>query len=470
VVQCVFFLAIAYAQPPLLIVAEEPLQVEIVDGSAQLIYRAEGRQVITLSASTLSSPSLDLVLWLRDPDGRLIGFNDDRNMTYGALLESDPLINTLELPAAGDYPIEVRTFDGLGSGQVLLALTAAPPSLPPEALAALNAGTEQVRLDVPQFNIFDYVVQVYAGQRLSLTARSLDDDFDPILELYDAQFNLVGQNDDYGGGDPLLNPRDSRIVGYEVAETSEMFARVRGFAGVGGSVELTIMREVIPLEMVNEPLRPDIVIEAEVVSGGVFEETISVARGDLISLIVTSEDKLDPRLALLDMTRQPIITAERSSPSDVPVVIERQLMTMSGEYIVQVRGFPETAGAFTLIIRHEARDVPMALPERMVAGGFVRDGTAYRQVLPLRAGDYVTLMARSESFGFDPWLLLLDEDNAALALNDDHGTSIPTLGLLDARIAHYPIFVDGAYQVEVGGYSRTQGAFELLIEVLHRAN
>jgi hypothetical protein len=88
-------------------------------------------------------------------------------------------------------------------------------------------------------------------------------------------------------------------------------------------------------------------------------------------------------------------------------------------------------------------------------------------VLQLRAGDYVTLTVRSEIIGFDPYLLLIDGDQNALALNDDHGTSIATLGLLDARISHYPIFVDGSYEIEIGGYNQTSGTFLLTVDVLH---
>jgi hypothetical protein len=449
-----------------LIPAETSQIITITDGSARLIYRAGGAQQVMISARVQSPVPLDLTLMVLDASDTPIAFNDDHAVEYTRLGERDPLLTDLTL-TAGDYTLVIRTFDGTGSGAAEVMVTTAPAPPDETQLAALNTGREQIEFSVPQFNVFDYPVQVYAGQKLTISARALTPNFDPILELLDASLTLIGSNDDHDGDDPALEVRDAQISNYEVGETATFIARVRGFAGGGGNVELTILREVLPVEVSTPPLRAELTLDGSVGAGGVFEQSFDAERGDIISILVSASDTLlEPRLALVDVNRRPLATAERTSPTNAPVIIERYLVQVGGSYLVQVRGFYDTGGDFKLVIRHEARDVPLTQPDVTRIGGAVASGEPYTTQVLLQAGDYVSLAVLAGSFGFDPYLLLTDPDGNALQLNDDHGTSNPLLGLLDAQITHYPITMDGDYGIEIGGYNASAGTFSLIIETL----
>ncbi len=453
--------------PPLQ--AETPIVLTMMAGETIVLsYRAQGSQLITVSAKSLEAPGvLDPVLEVLDANDRRLAINDDRNLTYGDLAETDAVIPDLLLPEAAVYFVQVRTFTGAGTGRLQLALTAAPP--PPSAQAQPADALTRVLVSVPEYGVAEYAVQAYTGQRLSLGALAHTEGFDTILELLSPQQDIVAENDDHPDSELGLGERDSFIGGIDIPETGIYIARVRGYGGAGGEVELIIEREQIEPVLTPPSLRDPIIAEDKVEIGDVFEQTFNAAAGDLVTLIVEPQTiELDPRIAVVDFYDRVIETGERiEGNSNLPARIERLLIETTGEYTAQVRSYLDTAGAFRLSILHEARSVPFHEPTATTASGeLITPGQTYRQTFAAQAGDYVTVEVRSQTIGFDPRLRLIAPDGDVLAANDDHGSSDPTLGLLDARIHLYPITVDSMYTLEIDAYDATPGLFEVTIRSL----
>ncbi|MBE0690444.1 MAG: hypothetical protein IH587_10030, partial [Anaerolineae bacterium] len=302
-----------------------------------------------------------------------------------------------------------------------------------------------------------------------VSARVHTDGLDPILELLSPQMELIAENDDHASAASDLGERDSFIGGIDISEAGIYIARVRGYSGAGGEVELIIERETIEPVNVLPPLRGPIVVEDKVAIGSVVEQKFNAEAGDLVTLIVVAESaELDPRIAVVDAYVRVIETGERiQGNSNLPVRIERLLIDATGEYTAQVRSYLDTEGTFRMTILHEARDVPFREPEATTTRGELSaPGHVYSESFVAQMGDYVTIEVRSRTMGFDPRLRLLAPNGDILAENDDHGSSDASLGMLDSRIHLYPITLDGTYTLDVEGFDANPGLFDVTLRIL----
>lgn len=449
-----------YADSPQIITLPESAEINFA-------YTADAPMLITVTARSLAEPGvLDLVLEAYDNQGRLLGLSDDHDLLDPSLSDTDSLIPNLYLTRAGDYRILLRTFARRGTGKVELSLTTAAPPMNEAELAVTTSGIERRILSVPPNEVLDYNVNAYAGQRVTLVARALTENFDPALDFFGPDMNLISTNDDHGRPDSALGTRDAQIAPIDISVSAAYTARVRGIGGSSGDVELIITREISPLLNLPVPLRADIVVEGLLETGHTYEQMLVVEAGDLMSISVTSDSvMLDPRVALLDANKRVIETGERVEvDSNLPARIERFIMPQGGVYLVEVRGYLDSSGEFTLTIRHLARDAPLGDPAVTTTRGEVLVDGHYTQALTVRAGEYVTITARALTSNFDPRVTLRTGDGEPLAMNDDHGSSEPTLSLLDARIPNYPIPVNGTYIIDVDSYDGGAGAFEVVVE------
>ncbi|MBK8023587.1 MAG: hypothetical protein IPK19_19670 [Chloroflexi bacterium] len=82
----------------------------------------------------------------------------------------------------------------------------------------------------------------------------------------------------------------------------------------------------------------------------------------------------------------------------------------------------------------------------------------YLYVFDARRGDVYSLYARALSGDVDPELSVYWEDTILIDANDNHGSTDPSLGPLDARLPNVIMPRDGRYFVEVRSYGNTQGS------------
>jgi hypothetical protein len=471
---CAAYSASAQEDPILPLFPGTPLEVALVNGApVRLVYQAEEREVISVSARSLVPSALDTFLVVLDPGGALLALNDDHDRFNADLVDTDAWITEITLPDAGEYPILLRTFDGHGSGAVEVLLSVHPPAPTQAEIAAANTGMDRYLLGVPPNGVSDQPVYLVAGQQITVTARTITAGFDPVLELIDPTLTIIASNDDNLTGNATLGSQDAEITGSIIALTGTYVLRLRSVSGAGGDVELVVSRALAPQtsEPVGIPLRDDIVVHGIIGVGEVFEQTLVAEAGDLISIsVLAGSPALDVRIALLTLAKQVIDTGERVDVTrDLPARIERLIIRQGGTYVVQVMGYLESSGDFTLTIQHLARDVSLFAPAAETQRGETQMEGVYSQALDAQAGDFVTVSVRAMTPGYDPRVYLRTAEGELLALNDDHGSADPTLALLDARIRNYPIPITGTYVIEVDSYDGAPGAFEIVTERLPAA-
>ena len=169
-------------------------------------------------------------------------------------------------PTSGDYIIRATSLGGDGEGDFTVSLSAPPPPLAAQSIAVGasvegelterdGSNDEGVRADAYRFT-------ATAGQRLDFSLRSSD--FDAYLELYDANGQSIGEDDD--GGDDT----DAQLL-HTFAEGGQYTVQVRAIGDtLTGAYTLSVA------EAEPEPT-PTALPFAEVVQG---EITPASARDD----------------------------------------------------------------------------------------------------------------------------------------------------------------------------------------------
>ena len=87
-----------------------------IEGSQPFEYTFTGQvgQIVTITAEAVNppSPNLDLAVAIYAPDGTQLDYDDDSGPDAG-LGDRDAVLLDVELPAAGEYRIEVSSFMGI---------------------------------------------------------------------------------------------------------------------------------------------------------------------------------------------------------------------------------------------------------------------------------------------------------------------------------------------------------------------
>lgn len=150
-----------------------------------------------LVASTFAlTEGLDTTLALLDAAGNVLAQNDDRG--DGSL--NSQLVFQAE--DAGRYRVEVSTYGGTGTGELIFSLATDPNAEVPFDFTTIEGerfarhtgtiGSGQTE--------FDYPLQLEAGQTVLAVADTTSGDLDPVLRLVGADGFPVALNDDRGDG------------------------------------------------------------------------------------------------------------------------------------------------------------------------------------------------------------------------------------------------------------------------------
>lgn len=458
---------------------DTPLTVHLVgDTAVNLSYKISGEQVITITARSLEAEGiLDPVLTVIDPTGVDIAENDDHRTSRTDLAARDSLIADLNLSDSGRYTIQVRAFDASADGDVEVLLTSG------NAVVADTPTSEVVNDRVPDNAAFSYDIEARAGEIVTITVRARDNQLDPKVALLDIDGIEVASNDDHTLNDPSLGPYDSQIFDFEIPKTSAYTIQITGFAGIGGDFELTIDRGSSSTQPNNPTPPPLVPTEAsadnrEVVQGtidpnGVYTYGFTGEAGEVYTITAqaTSGD-FDPRLAVYDSDDTFVADNDDygTTTSDLQTTdarIYNLIIINSGRYEVDVRGYRDSAGDFTLTIERVATNAPTGLPTEQVELGSVTPGETYSLDFDAQAGDWVTISVRGLTRSFDSYVALVNDAGTVLLDNDDHGSAfLGELGFLDSQITNYHITNSGTYTIEVTDVGGTGGSFGLTISTL----
>ncbi len=213
------------------------------------------------------------------------------------------------------------------------------------------------------------------------------------------------------------------------------------------------------------------VINDSISANGTYTTHLDANVGDVYTITVqASTTDFDPRVVVY-LNDTYIIDNDDYGTNDPALQqtdsrIYDWIVKEAGSYEIDVRGYQQSAGSFTLTIDKVATEAPTGLPSEQVSLGTVKSRETFTQTFEAQAGDYVTITARSLTTDFDPYVALVDSAGTVLIDNDDHGTSSASLGFYDSWINNYHITAGGTYTVEVSGATDVAGSFGLTIGTL----
>lgn len=211
------------------ITLNEPLVLALDENErAAVVYMGEG-PIRVQAAPILDSEPLDVVLLVLDANFNQIAYNDGTS-------EGLEQIAYLPLKGPAPYIIQIDSFNGLQAGEVEVTVSE------PEA----DNDSRSLEVNLRQGATYHYELAASAGMTYTVTARALDEDRDLWLSVYDAEGNLIFNNDDHhrdaqSSEDESLGPRDAQ-VGFSVAADELLTIDVGEY--LGRAVQL--MLEITP--------------------------------------------------------------------------------------------------------------------------------------------------------------------------------------------------------------------------------
>lgn len=373
--------------------AEDVVAVEVADGEVDEIggeIAANGFDSFTLeleSGDTVEvtaqagSATLDTILRAVDPDGEQVAGNDDADPSAGLPNRFDSQIE-FTAASSGTYVIEVLGFDAAVEGPYLLTINRSGEQLDFVALiedgsaqtgiepfvedqTTLDTGsneTESVegRLGEPGA-VDEYLLSLEAGERVRVLVEATGaSQLDPVIEVFDSDFNSVGFNDDAESG---LTTFDSELEFVAPVDDEYVFG-VLPFGATFGDYTITIERSegaaVEQSELADAPSSLFLSDGQQITVDGIATETeeaafdLELERGDLISISVVGDAELDP-IARLEFGGSLVAVNDDAFEQDaVPSGTDSVLVTSTahtGIHTIVVRAFTGTAGGFTLTVQ-----------------------------------------------------------------------------------------------------------------------
>lgn len=458
---------------------DTPLTVHLIGAEpVSLSYKTNGEEIISISARSLEADGvLDPILTVIDPTGVSIATNDDHRTSRTDLAPRDSLIADLNLSDSGRYLIQVESFDEAAEGDVEVVLTAGSGSSAPATEIPANPVISD---RVPDNDAFGYDLEASEGDVVTITVRATDNQLDPKVSLVDSGGIEVASNDDHDVNDPSMGPYDSQIAGFSIPKSDSYTIVITGFAGIGGTFELTIEMggTESPINPTPPPVNPTQppedttqVIEGTVNPNDVYTYQMTAQEGEVYTItVVALDDALDPRVAIYFqdtyVTDNDDYGTTDSSLEPTDSRIYNLIIAESGTYEIDVRGYQDSSGDFRMTLERVATDAPTGLPTEQVEIGTLQAGDTYSVDFEAQAGDWVTITARALTQDFDPYVALLNADGTVLLDNDDQGSGSGFVAFYDAQITNYHITESGTYTVEVTGVSDVSGSFGLTISTL----
>ncbi len=325
-------------------------------------YTFEGVEgdIVTITARATDN-SLDPVTTLLGPDGDEVASNDDHDDDDPDLERFDSRISEFELPETGEYTVSVRGFGGFG-GELELTIEFGSGGSSGGGQQGQQGGsgndreagdTETVEGSINAGEAFSYELEVNEGDVFTITAHALADDFDPVLAIYDEDGQLVVRNDDHGTGARDLNAFDSRVERYIFRDAGTYTIEVTGYRESEGDFEVTI-------EFVTTGAPTDegetTEYEGSIRANGSFDLDLDLEEGQFVTITVHAEgEEFDPIVALLSPDGELLAINDDHGSGDRSLNFFDSRITDfyiedSDTYTVEVIGYNDTAGDFTVIV------------------------------------------------------------------------------------------------------------------------
>src|SRR5664279_4575778 len=260
-----------------------------------LTYKSLGNETVSITARSLEAVDvLDPTLTVLDTSGTALASNDDHRTSRTDLAPHDSLIDGLTLTAPGRYTVQVASLDPNAQGSVeVLVTTGSAATATPQA-----NGVQTIDDSVPLNSPYTYQFPGTANEVVTITVRATDNQLDPKVSLLDSSGAEVASNDDHDSVDPSLGPYDSQIPSFTLPKTDTYTIQINGFAGIGGTFELTIAQgggspnpgtpapTTQPVNPTTAPVPTTQVVQGTVNANDVYTYNLQVNQGDVYTITV----------------------------------------------------------------------------------------------------------------------------------------------------------------------------------------
>ncbi|HRE44173.1 MAG TPA: pre-peptidase C-terminal domain-containing protein [Terricaulis sp.] len=419
------------------------------------------RYTVTLNA-TPEDNGLDPLLTVYDAQSQIIAQNDDADGTLNSRLSFVP-------GASGVVFVEAAAFGDGSAGGYTLSVAASP--IPPDD--AGNDATTRARVAPgrPITGVLEYEGDVdwyrldaRTGQRYRIILASAEERedalSDPLLQVMDAEGNVLGYNDDYNG----LNSQ----IDFVPTRSGPVYVVAGAFAdAAAGAYTLSVESERLP----RDPAAADTSTRARITLGQTVTSLldypgdrdwyrIRLTAGETYRFALNRNDEADeplgdPLLQLYD-ARGEEVAMDDDGGGNLNALLE-YTATATGNYFIEARGFSDdAAGGYTLSAR--AGDIPAdaSTDVSLSADGDYREGVLapagdrdwYR--LTLSEGQTVRISLTSVDMMLDPLLVVYGPDGAAAATDDDGGEGLNSW-------LEFTATASGDHFVEARGFSDDAG-------------
>jgi hypothetical protein len=216
----------------------EPITVTLqAEAPVELTFIGQAGQMINLVTYTSGENPPDSTLTLIAPNGLVLAYHDDTRI--GEEVDSNATLTHILLLSAGEYTLQVDSFNGVSEGDVTVVMSEVAP------FNVLESDETSTRLqaDLRVGSTFVYALpSSNTPQTLQITVKDISNSLDPFIRIRNADGEIITTVDDTPNFAELLNLFDSR-VSIEIPANTNYTLEVIDFLGRSGQVEIHIQAE-----------------------------------------------------------------------------------------------------------------------------------------------------------------------------------------------------------------------------------
>ncbi len=342
---------------------------------------------------------------------------------------------------------------------------------------------QPIRADAPltvelSSSVLEFVYTAPAPQTVTITARSVNQDVDTFLELYDPNGTLMTSNDDALHPAPGASALDAMLEAVFLAAPGDYRIKLSSFSGTtGGQIELLLTTQGGPPPpppmtapvtgkqlLLGEPLR------IRLLGDGPVDLVYVAPQPQSISLYANSlpdVGEVDTTLEVFRPDGTSLAFNDDLRGSDAG--FENLALPQPGAYRVQLNTFSAGAtGGVELVL--VVGNAPLPPPTPAVNGNFgfdttvTLDGTTPAALtFDGESGQRVTITAQAVNpADLDLYIKLFAPDGSEIANDDDSGG---TLGLssTDSAIVSFSLPSNGQYRIEVQAWFSGSGDVRVIL-------
>ena len=316
---------------------------EIESGAVER-FEFTGRQGDVISVAVDSE--FDGILDIYGPAGDLVASDDDSGFNL------NPLIEDLQLPADGNYRIDLGIFSGAAGGAFEIALIlerAGDGDVVVTTDEMQIAYGEMVGGELTTSEATEFVFNAESGDTVTI---SVEADFDALIEIFDADGNLIAGDDDSGDGlNPLIEELTLDTAGTYTISVTSFDGQGRGEFAISLDAEMdeveVVARVIIPGERVHEAL--------EVNTSDTY--VFNASAGDMVSISAAATEPgsaLDLYIELYAPDSSLLVADDDSGWQFNPALVGVELPE-EGTYRLEVQSFAgASSGDYVLALESGA--------------------------------------------------------------------------------------------------------------------